>query len=258
MRGTTHALHGVTGGCLLAGALPVSGWAHDVAGALVPVWAAGVIGSVIVLVAWLVIIGVVVVGALAPDIDSPRAIITTSLGPLGAVGHRVAIDGGRAIFRATQTDRDVDDWNDGHRLITHTGLGAVAAGAVLAVGTLAVGAAASVAAWALPTVLGHLVAALAGTWWVWGLAFGWGALVHILGDTCTVQGTPILWPLTIRGKRWWMVRAPITVHAGGGGERWVVVPVTWAGMVAAALWMVGLWGPLLTLIGALTGSLGWA
>lgn len=256
MRGTTHALHGVTGGCLLAGVLPVPAWAHDVAGALVPAWAAGVVGVVITLAAWLVIIGLVVIGALAPDIDSPRAIITTQLGPLGVLGHRVAIDGGRAIFRVTQTERDVDDWNDGHRLITHTMIGATAAGAVVAAVAFAAGIPVTVAALVLPTGLGHAGDALASTWWVWGLAFGWGCLVHILGDTCTVQGTPIAWPLMIHGKRWWMVRAPITVHAGGGGERWVVVPVTWAGMVAAGLWLVGLWGPIFTLIESLAGSLG--
>jgi hypothetical protein len=256
MKGTTHTLHGVAGGCVLAGALPVPAWAHDVAGALVPAWALGVVGLVFTLAAWLAIIVVVVVGALAPDIDSPRAMITRSLGPLGTLGHRVAIDVGRAIFRATQTERDVDDWNDGHRLITHTALGAVTAGAVVAAVGLVVGTPVAVAASALPTGLGHAGAALAGTWWVWGLAFGWGCLVHILGDTCTVQGTPIAWPLNIHGKRWWMVRAPITVRAGGDGEKWLVVPAAWLGMVAAALWMVGLWGPLLTLLGGLAGGLG--
>jgi membrane-bound metal-dependent hydrolase YbcI (DUF457 family) len=256
MMGRTHALTGIAGACVYVGALPAPVGARAVAA------------------------GLVVVGSLAPDIDhegathsSTRLITATLAGlvtlplalwppawrvartvlaglllalvlPLALGAHHLAVWGGRGLFQATATRWDVDDWNDGHRLITHTGVAAVAAGTVLAAGTAGVGYAVSYASPGLGAGIGA-------AWWLWGLAFGWGCLIHILGDTCTVQGTPLVWPIRIRGKRWWMVRAPITVHAGGDGERHGVVPVAWAATVVAALWMVGLLGPLINFVGSL-------
>ena len=219
MMGRTHALTGVAGGCLLAGAVP---------GPLLPRAVAA---------------GLVVVGSLAPDIDHPRATITRALWLLGDALHAGTVAGGRAIFRATATRWDVDDWNDGHRLITHTGIGALAAGTAVGTGTAGLG-------YAVSPVLPALGAGILAAWWLWGLAFGWGCLVHILGDLCTVQGVPLLWPRRIRGKRWWMVRVPL-VHAGGDGERRGVVPVAWGLIVVSVLWMVGLLGPLVTFLGSL-------
>jgi membrane-bound metal-dependent hydrolase YbcI (DUF457 family) len=36
--------------------------------------------------------------------------------------------------------------------------------------------------------------------WVWGLAFGWGWLSHILADGLTEQGVPIFWPFNDERK----------------------------------------------------------
>ena len=45
------------------------------------------------------------------------------------------------------------------------------------------------------------------------IAYSWiailtslGYLFHILGDTLTVSGTPALWPIAHKGKRWWTYR----------------------------------------------------
>lgn len=213
MTGRTHALTGVGGGCLLAGALPVAWPARGL------------------------VVALVVVGSLAPDIDhakatlhSTRMITTVTVGavllplmvrpsayrrmcavlvrvllsvlePVASGANRLAVRSGRAVFRATATRYDKDDWNDGHRILTHTGIAAVIAGLAMGGITTAVGL-------GVATASPGLGAGIAGAWWWCGLAFGWGCLVHILGDSCTVQGTPIAWPLTIRGKRWYMVRAP--------------------------------------------------
>ena len=46
------------------------------------------------------------------------------------------------------------------------------------------------------TIVVSLTIALLGGSWLWGLAFGWGWLCHILGDGLTPQGIPFFWPLS--------------------------------------------------------------
>lgn len=57
-----------------------------------------------------------------------------------------------------------------------------------------------------------------------GQSFRWlagcvtlGHIIHILGDTITTGGTPITWPLKIKGKRWWITRLS-SMKTGGFGE----------------------------------------
>ena len=63
------------------------------------------------------------------------------------------------------------------------------------------------------------------------IAYSWiailtslGYLIHILGDTLTVSGTPALWPIAHKGKRWWTYRLG-GIHAGSSFEYKVVVPI---------------------------------
>lgn len=63
------------------------------------------------------------------------------------------------------------------------------------------------------------------------IAYSWiailtslGYLFHILGDTLTVSGTPALWPIAHKGKRWWTYRLG-GIHAGSSFEYKVVVPI---------------------------------
>ena len=60
-----------------------------------------------------------------------------------------------------------------------------------------------------------------------GLAVGAGCLVHTLGDMITKAGCPVLWPLPIRGERWYEIGLPdaIALRAGGAVEKAVVVPL---------------------------------
>lgn len=66
-----------------------------------------------------------------------------------------------------------------------------------------------------------------------GVAVGVGCVVHLAGDLITHHGCPVLWPLTVRGRRWYMVTTPpaISLRAGGGVERVVLLP----GLTAVAL-----------------------
>ena len=56
---------------------------------------------------------------------------------------------------------------------------------------------------------------------------GVGIFVHILGDTITKKGTPLLWPLKIRGKRWYDIALPafLRITAGGPVELKILVPL---------------------------------
>lgn len=56
---------------------------------------------------------------------------------------------------------------------------------------------------------------------------GAGTFIHILGDTITKMGTPFLWPLKIRGKRWYDVSLPaaMRITAGGAVETKILVPL---------------------------------
>lgn len=59
-----------------------------------------------------------------------------------------------------------------------------------------------------------------------GLAVGGGAVMHLVGDAITKMGVPVLWPIPIRGKRWWDVTLPsgLRISAGGAFEKAILLP----------------------------------
>lgn len=60
------------------------------------------------------------------------------------------------------------------------------------------------------------------SWISWAMTIGY--ILHIIGDTFTVSGTPILWPLNHKGKRWWSYRLA-KIHAGSAFELTVIAPL---------------------------------
>lgn len=76
-------------------------------------------------------------------------------------------------------------------------------------------------------------------WWL-GVAVGWGTFAHSAGDSLTHWGSPLWWPLRIRGCRWTCVGTPRWMRFGAGSrvERWLVVPAFWAVGIAAAYWLI--------------------
>lgn len=63
------------------------------------------------------------------------------------------------------------------------------------------------------------------------LSYNWFALsatlgycIHILGDTVTTSGTPLLFPLKHKGKRWWNYRLT-SMKANGPTENLILIPV---------------------------------
>lgn len=53
-------------------------------------------------------------------------------------------------------------------------------------------------------------------WLAFVVAGGWAC--HIAGDTVTKMGTPFMWPLKIRGKRWYDVALPSGLRFTAGGD----------------------------------------
>lgn len=88
------------------------------------------------------------------------------------------------------------------------------------------------------------------SWWVGG-AVAVGCWAHCLGDSMTRSGCPWLWPIKIRGRRWYGIGTPraLRFHTGKRGESFV----TW-GLLAPAVAVLavaavpGAWPGLLALL----------
>lgn len=50
-----------------------------------------------------------------------------------------------------------------------------------------------------------------------GIAVGAGMLIHCLGDLITKMGTPSVWPIKVKGKRWYDVGLPSFLRMTTGG-----------------------------------------
>jgi membrane-bound metal-dependent hydrolase YbcI (DUF457 family) len=206
--------------------------------------------------------------ALLPDLDHRSGTAARSLGPVtkliaAGVNHLSV-----AVYHATRCDADPADKQDGHRLLTHTtpacvGFGVLAgcvtcvspiAGAVLLallIGLLACG---------LPHLGTSFTVGGAGFawwvtehfpswWWAYGVAVSLGCFSHCLGDSLTVSGVPLRWPMVHQGKRWGCVRAPATFKTNSPTEQMVVTPALGVCVVVAGAFTTGV---AQLLIGAVT------
>lgn len=73
-----------------------------------------------------------------------------------------------------------------------------------------------------------------------GVAVGVGCVVHLLGDLITHHGCPLFWPIPLGGRTWRMVTTPdvISIRAGGGFEKALLLPGLTVGACAAAVWQI--------------------
>lgn len=178
--------------------------------------------------------------ALLPDLDEPGSTVGRSLGAVTRGVSGVLRSVSSRVYRATATSYELGDSRSdgGHRYLTHTvpavlGFGAVAWGVavlgwvglgvvVFAMAALGLGCVAREFGRKAVQAAGLAAAAVAGAAVVLGSVPGWlvacvvsvGALTHVLGDWLTRSGVPLLWPLTHRGKRWWMLRSPVAFVTG--------------------------------------------
>jgi membrane-bound metal-dependent hydrolase YbcI (DUF457 family) len=251
--GRCHAVHGLTAGLLASNLAPLLEQPMDIPTALV----LGGLGAG---------------AAIAPDLDHPGATASRSIGVVSALGSAAIRTLSASVYAHTRTRHDRDNAS-GHRGLTHTvpgalGLGAVFGG-IVAVGD-AFGSTAGIATtcaviwlflvWALRALppkhdaLRDYVTASVLTALSWlalhhtyagsiplllGLVIALGALVHSLGDALTDYGSPLLWPHTFRGERWYGagMPKPLRFKAGKKVENRLVFP---ASVVLAAGAVVGI------------------
>lgn len=199
--------------------------------------------------------------ALVPDLDHPGSTAARSLGPITRVAARIVSYISDAVRDGTCDHCDTPGTH-GHRTLTHTALFAVAAGLGISAagwrwGTTAaaivVGVAAGLAvlglvarrgvwlgAAAVGTSVGYAAFALGGDGWWWlGIPAGAGTLIHIVGDSVTEQGCPVLAPFVrIRGCRWRRLALPEWLAFETGGWFEGVVSLAMAGGGLAAGWVL--------------------
>jgi hypothetical protein len=202
-----------------------------------------------------------------PDVDHPSATVARySFWPLSMMLSVTLNALAEVVFEATKTRHD-EPRRDGHRLLTHTLAFALASGAgataiatlwprwgtfgVLFVGvSLALrgmagdwakksgwlvtsGAAAGLSFLAIALAPAGVAPALLGV----GVALG--SFTHCLGDSCTLAGCPWLWPIPIKGQRWYPIGTPEFLRFRTGtreydGEDWLRALML-AGIVALVL-----------------------
>lgn len=73
-----------------------------------------------------------------------------------------------------------------------------------------------------------------------GLCVGGGLIVHCMGDAITKMGVPLLWPIKIKGKRWYDITLPsfMRIKAGGKFEYVFLLPALTFITIGAALWHI--------------------
>lgn len=179
--------------------------------------------------------------SLLPDVDNRKATANVALG--GFV-HKFVHSLCARIYQATGTRRDRAfavwaarrGWDDPyHRTLTHTFVAAMTLGvltyALSAVSPTATGFIAAFGVflmWPLHRgAIGPVVAAAAFAAvgsavllspWLMTLAVTGGYVSHIVADACTRHGVPALWPIPIKGKRWWNIRLLDSLVASGSTQ----------------------------------------
>lgn len=198
--------------------------------------------------------------AVLPDIDSPNSTIARIAGRPGqALARR--IDGVcQRVYRATATPADPRR-RDGHRGLTHTlafalGSGLITAllawfggGLAITLGLLLFGALARRSLFGrartprhlgvrviLPFAVALAMLLFVSAWFprgtesalVFGSAVTIGVLAHLATDWPTDSGVPLLWPIRIRGQRWFRWRLPRrwALHTGSAAEAPIAVLFT--------------------------------
>ena len=204
--------------------------------------------------------------ALAPDLDHKSATISRAFGPLSRGLCGVIDKLSESVYNSTRGSGERRR-SGGHRTLTHTWpwalfLGALFSGLAVLGGRWAVlvilfihmvlavegllWRAARVSSDVLVWLLGATSAwSLAGVLdqpgngsnWLFtdpGLEYLWlglpivlGALVHNIGDAITISGCPIMWPVTIKGKRWYPLGTPefMRFRAGAWVETRLLMPL---------------------------------
>nr|WP_025273777.1 metal-dependent hydrolase [Haloglycomyces albus] len=76
------------------------------------------------------------------------------------------------------------------------------------------------------------------SYWLLGLAMGFGCVIHVLGDMVTKMGSPLLFPVPFKGKVWQNLGLPrkVALRAGGKHETRYLMPALTIIVVLGWLW----------------------
>lgn len=200
--------------------------------------------------------------ALAPDLDHKSATISRAFGPFSRALCGLIDKLSETVYNGTRA-RGERRRSGGHRTLTHTWAWAVFIGAGFSVGAVTGGrwavlgilfihvvlavegllwrmarVSSDVLVWLLGAASAWILAGILdqpgngadwlfhadGQEYLWlGLPIVLGAMVHNIGDSLTVSGCPILWPLPIAGKRWYPLGPPRFMRFRAGA--WVEVKI---------------------------------
>jgi membrane-bound metal-dependent hydrolase YbcI (DUF457 family) len=244
--GVSHALSGAALGLAVAGFVPQLLGEHPDAGTV------------------LTFTAVCAGAALLPDLDHPSSMATRRFSAASFVACHVVRPLSRLVYDLTRARRDAG--RGSHRGLTHTVVGAVLLGVAVnvasarfgtpvLVGTLFVclalaikgldalvpGPPSLVIAAGLTYAIEQAVpGGTAGTAGWLGTAVTLGMVVHSVGDAITESGAPLVWPLQIRGRRWYPVGSPrpLRFRTGGAVEAWLVAPVLTVAVFLLAAFVV--------------------
>lgn len=205
--------------------------------------------------------------ALLPDLDHPNSTATHSLGPLTRLISLLVQWLSRLTYKATGTT--YDDKEGTHRTLTHTLIFAIAVGALIGAAATRWAPVTIAVLWlmtslALRALSAHLETGMrqrsltaflgvslaagaitAALMWSGGVSAPYlgatvalGMVVHVLGDMITKERAPLLWPLTIRGKRWWDLGLPPSMLITTGDDSGIEASIRWGCWLFTGVWTV--------------------
>jgi hypothetical protein len=202
--------------------------------------------------------------ALASDLDHGNSCATLSHGPFTKIPSKVIVRVSKIAYRTTRTawERSHLPQHDpgGHRYLTHTGIFALITG-VITYGasafwpvqmmivfslisfairgmTQALPGSNKIDKWPVRTLVSGLGAwLLPVTPIMLGALVSAGVLTHIGADSLTKAGVPFLWPIKIRGQRWCRLRAPFTITTGKSKAEPIIIWISMASGLAAAVYL---------------------
>lgn len=233
------------------------GSSHAATGALTGVLCVSAFGGDLITVAAGAVLGAG--AALVSDLDHGNSCATLAHGPFTKIPSRILVALSKFSYRNTRTAWEKSHLPNhdpgGHRYLTHTGIFAAVAGLATYGGSIF---------WPVRLVIEFLlisfavrglcqalpgsnkidkwpvrsIVSAAGAWLLpvspilLGALMTVGILTHIVADSLTKAGTPILWPVKIRGQRWCRLRTPITITTGKSRAEPII---SWASMISSVI-----------------------
>lgn len=233
------------------------GSTHATTGGLTGILTVGLLGGDLKTIAAGAVLGAG--AALVSDLDHGNSCATLAHGPITRIPSRMIVGISKFSYRHTRTTWEKSHLPKhdagGHRYLTHTAIFALITGVVTLAGASFWPVRMMIEFFLISFAIRGITQALPGSnkideWPIrsvvsaagaWALAVSpltlagimtVGIMTHIGADSLTVAGTPILWPVKIRGQRWCRLRTPVTITTGKSRAEPII---SWASMIAGVV-----------------------